>query len=513
MHGAVEVTGGRVRGERRDGVWRFLGVPYGASPAGGRRWRAPDPPEPWDGVRDATAPGPVSPQTPAPPGMSLPGDPVVQDEDCLHLSLWTPDLDGARRPVMVWIHGGGFTGGTAGSVLYDGTWLAARGDVVVVTVNYRLGALGFLAHPALAGPDGGWANWGLLDQVAALRWIDHVGAFGGDPGCVTVFGESAGGMSVCALLAMEASQGLVHRAAVQSGPAYTFDGARAADAAAELAAVLGLAEVRRDILETVPARDLVNAVATMQARTPRPGELPLPLLPTVDGVTMRARPLDAVAAGAAAGVPLLIGTNRDELAYFTLWDPSAASMGEEKLLLRLARSAPDVDPLRVADRYRRSRTARDESVVPRDLWVAAGSDLVFRWPSLRLAAAHHHHEPRTFAYLFTWETPVLDGALGSCHALEVPFVFGSVRNPVVAAFSGGGSEADALSEAMAEAWLAFARDGDPSTPDRSWPRWEPDDRLTMVWGRAPAVERGPRDEELAAWEEVFPLARAPAAHP
>lgn len=511
MIGVVEVAGGRVRGERRDGVWRFLGVPYAASPAGSRRWRPPAPAEPWDGVRDATAPGPMAPQVPSAPGMSLPGDPVAQDEDCLHLSVWTPALDDRRRPVMVWMHGGGFTGGTAGSVLYDGTWLAGHGDVVVVTVNSRLGALGFLAHRALAvGPDGVWANWGLLDQVAALRWIrDHAGAFGGDPGRVTVFGESAGGMSVCALLAMDAARGLVQRAAVQSGPAYAFDGDRAAGAAVELAAILGLGEVRRDLLEAVPARDLVDAVATLQARAPRPGELPLPLLPAIDGVTLRAHPLDALAAGAAAGVPLLIGTNRDELAFFALSDPSAVSMGEEELLGRLARSAPDADPSRVAECYRRARAGRGESVVPRDLWVAAGTDLVFRWPSLRLAAAHHHHEPRTFAYLFTWETPVLNGSLGSCHALEIPFVFGSIRNPAVAAFSGDGPVAASLSEAMAEAWLAFAREGDPSTSVRPWPRWEPGERLTMVWDAAPAVQRAPRGEELAAWEEGLPLAAVP----
>jgi para-nitrobenzyl esterase len=554
VDGVVDVAGGRVRGAESGGVWIFAGVPYAGSPEGRGRWRPPRPVEPWAGVRDATAPGPLAPQIPPTPGTGVPGDPTDQSEDCLHLSVWTPALDGGRRPVMVWIHGGGFTGGTAGSVLYDGSELARTHDVVVVAVNYRLGALGFLAHPSLSSPalsspalsspslsspslsspalghpsagtplgtgssrgargarvgaDGGWGNWGLMDQMAALRWVrDHIGAFGGDPGNVTVFGESAGGMCVSALLAMPAARGLFHRAIVQSGPPYTHDAPRAVHAAEALVRALGGPEVDREWLETVPAATLVAVVAQLQGQPSGPGELPVPLLPVVDGRSLPVAPREAVASGSAAGVPLLVGTNRDELAFFSLSDPEMTAMDDDQLRRRLAHSAPDVPPEAVVERYRRVRMRRGEPVSARELWVAAGTDLVFRWPSLRLAAAHRRHERRTFVYLFTWETPAFGGLVGACHALEIPFVFGTVRRPAVAAFAGSGPEAEVLSQQMQAAWSAFARHGDPSAGVAgSWPAWDPQRRSTMVLSRETRAVHAPRDEELAVWQRAFPLA-------
>ncbi len=503
--GVVAVEGGAVRGREDAGVWSFLGVPYAAAPVGPRRWRPPERPEPWSGVRPVTEAGPIAPQ--AAVGPQIPGDPAVQSEDALHLSVWTPGLDDRRRPVMVWVHGGGFTSGTAGSLLYRGDDLARRGDVVVVAVNYRLGALGFLAHPALA-PAGGevFANWGLLDQIAALRWVrDHIASFGGDPGNVTLFGESAGGMSVSALLAVPAARGLFRRAVVQSGPPYTHDVARAAAAATSLAGALGLEEVSRDALVEVPAADLVGAVAAIQDRRAAPGELPLPLLPTVDGRVLPAEPRRAVAGGAAAGVELMIGTNRDEVTFFSLGDEGAARMDEEALLRRVRAMAPATQPEELVATYRLARSGRSEPVTPRDVWVSAATDVVFRWPSLRLAAAHRRHGP-AHVYLFSWETPALGGVLGACHALEIPFVFGTFRHPAVAAFSGDGPPAEALSLAMQEAWLAFARTGDPSNHRTgAWPRWDPRHRATMVFGPTVGIEHGPRDEELAVHASYAPL--------
>ena len=507
MDGSVPVAGGWVRGTHEDGVWAFRGVPYARAPVGALRWRSPQPPAPWSGVRDATAPGCVAPQTPPVVGSSVPGDPVEQSEDCLHLSVWTPSLDTARRPVMVWIHGGGFTSGTAGSLLYSGDDLVRRGDVVVVTINYRLGALGFLAHPAFAsGGQPLWGNWGLLDQVAALRWVrDHIAAFGGDPSNVTVFGESAGAMSICALLAMPVARGLFHRAILQSGGPYTFSAARASRRAEDLVHVLGLGEVRREELEKVPADDLVAATAGLQRRLPAPGELPLPLLPVVDGRSLPAEPLEAVASGVAATVPLLVGTNRDEIAFFSLSDPHMAGMDEDQLHRRLRRSAPEVASGDVVAAYRSARARRAEGVTPRDIWISAATDLVFRWPTLRVAAAQRAHQGATYAYLFTWETPVLGGALGSCHALEIPFVFGTVRHPVVGGFSGGGPAADALSAQMQAAWVAFARGGDPSSGAGVWTPWDPLRRTTMVFASESRLEEAPRDEELGVWEAALPL--------
>jgi para-nitrobenzyl esterase len=508
VDGTVGVDGGWVRGRHADGVWVFRAIPYARAPEGPLRWRPPQRPQPWSGVRDVVEPGALAPQTPPSAGTSVPGDPDRQSEDCLHLTVWTPGSDAGRRPVMVWIHGGGFTTGFSGSVLYDGAQLASRGDVVVVTVNYRLGALGFMAHRALGGARGAdFGNWGLLDQIAGLRWVhDHIASFGGDPDTVTIFGESAGAMSVCALLVMPAARGLFHRAVVQSGPPYVHTVPRAARAAEELAAALGLPDVDRRALEVIPAPTLVDAAAEMQRRPPPPGELPLPFLPTVDGMSLPEAPLAALARGAAARVPLIVGTNRDEAGFFVLSDSQIAGMDEEAVLRHLHRSAPVADPKSVVDSYRAARSKREERVTPRDVWVAAASDLVFRWPSLRLAAAHGHHDPRTYVYLFDWETPIFDGALGACHALEIPFVFGTQRHPVIGSFVGAGEAADALSEEMQSAWLAFARYGDPSGDVLGrWPAWEPEERSTMVFGRRTRVVDSPRHEELCVWEALAPL--------
>jgi len=514
----VEVSGGRVRGQERSGILAFSGIPYARAPVGPLRWRRPEPPEPWSGVRAATEFGPIAPQSAPVEGLAIPGDPAQHSEDCLTLNIWTPEADASRRPVMVWIHGGGFTTGSGSFLLYRGGQLARNGDVVVVTINYRLGALGFLGHRALRDPASGEAgNWGLMDQVAALRWVrDNIAGFGGDPANVTVFGESAGAMSISSLLAVPSARGLFHRAIVESGPAYTHSVARAEEAAEALASLLGHPEVRRDLLEKVPADELVSASQALQNRPPPPGELHLPFLPMVDGAFLPEEPLQAVARGCAAEVPLLIGTTRDELSLFALGDPRINSLDDDGLLEWLARVAPQMDPAVLADSYRATRARRGESLKPVDLWVGIGSDLVFRWPSLRMAAAQRAHQRATFVYLFTWETPAFGGSLGACHALELPFVFGSLHRPVIAAIAGAGPQADELSANMQTAWLRFARDSDPSHEGiGTWPDWEPSRRATMVFGPGGGVREAPRDEELAVLAATWPIEGTPlvAEHP
>jgi para-nitrobenzyl esterase len=533
VDGTVAVDGGWVRGHQDDGVWAFLGVPYARAPLGPLRWRPPERPEPWSGVRDAREPGPMAPQPV--PATSLPGDPLQQSEDCLHLSVWTPAPDAARRPVLVWVHGGGFTSGTAGSVIYRGQRLSAEGDVVVVNVNYRLGALGFLAHPALGAGTGVSANWALLDQIAALRWVrDHIASFGGDPSKVTVFGESAGAMCISALLAAPRARGLFGGAIVQSGPPYTLSAQRGAEVATAFVAELGLSEVSRDALEAVPSQELVTALSALSRHQSRPGELPQPLIPVVDGVTLPMTPIEAIAAGAAARVATIVGTNRDELTFFSLSDPSARAMDRASLHERLHRSAPYVPSDRVVNHYRDTLSKRGEPTTPRGLWIAAGSDVVFRWPSLRLAAALRAHNPRTYVYLFTWESPAFGGVLGATHALEIPFVFGTYADPWIAPFALGAAEggsgevtggsgaaeggsgaagasrsrrhADVLSAAMRHSWVSFARSRDPSNSTvGTWPAWDREERATMVFGQPIRVEEAPRNDELAVWESVAPL--------
>ena len=490
----VETTAGTIEGTHDGEVVAFRGVPYAQPPVGALRLRAPRPVEPWAGVRPGREYGFWAPQNPPPSTLS--GDmPGPQAEDCLTLNVWTPGIEGAR-PVMVWIHGGGFVGGSGASGLYQGQALAARGDVVIVTINYRLGILGFLAHPGLADPEAGDAagNWGLLDQVAALNWVhDNIPAFGGDPNNVTIFGESAGGMSVADLLAVPGARELFHRAIAQSGPPNAVPMAKAEETAAKLLAELGVADLR-----DVPVPVLLEAQATLVAER-RGG--PLPLTPVVDGVVLPSRPQDAMADGSAADVPLLIGTNRDEFKMFLVADPKGREPDDDVVLKRLHRafSAANerLQPQLAMDGYRAIRARRGESVEPRELWSAIESDRMFRIGSIGAAEAHAVHQPRTYSYLFTWESPAMRGALGACHALELPFVFGTLEGPGIDRFAGSGSEAKALSNQMMDAWLTFARSGE--TP---WPAYESVRRATMVFGPQSSVQDAPMDDERRLWQEA-----------
>jgi para-nitrobenzyl esterase len=519
MDPVVTVAGGRVRGVWRENLWSFSGIPYAQAPAGDLRWRPPQPPLAWEGVRDATSFGPIAPQRLAEAGLASPADPradQVQSEDCLTLNIWTPEIPDNPtprngRPVMVWIHGGGFTSGSGSVFLYRGGHLARQGDVVVVTINYRLGALGWLGHRALSEPDGRVGNWGLHDQAAALQWVrSHIAAFGGDSGLVTVFGESAGGFSIAALMGAPSAAGLFRRAIVQSGGPHVHSMAQAEDAAGRLAATLGLSECTRASLREVPAADLVGATDEMAKAQPDPGSISVPFLPVVDGVFLPRHPLHAVEQGAARGVDLLIGTNRDELTLFALGRPELLALDDAGARRWVANAAPDVPPDELMEVYGEARRERGEGVDPHALMVAIGSDGVFRWPSLQIAAAQHANGAPTFVYLFEWESPAFGGLLGSCHALELPFVFGVVHVPVVQIFTGSGEEADALSAHMQRAWLAFARHGDPSqgTPGPTWSLWDPRRRATMVFGKRSEVIEGPRNPELSAWEHHRPLLTA-----
>jgi len=510
----VTIAAGRVRGMCRSGVWAFSGIPYAQPPLGDLRWRPPSPPSRWDGILNASDFGPIAPQPAASDGIASPSDPGeagTQSEDCLTLNVWSPALPdepttdpGSGRPVMVWIHGGGFTTGSGSVFLYRGGPLVRHGDVVVVTINYRLGALGFLGHGALADASGATGNWGLQDQVAALRWVrDNIAVFGGDPTNITVFGESAGAFCVSSLLGTPAAAGLFRRAIVQSGGVHVHTIEQAEQRGDRLATALGLQSLSRDALLKVPADELVSATEVVAKHPPDPGLIPLPFLPVVDGRFLPEHPLGAVARGLSAGVDLIIGTNRDELTLWGLSNPSLWSLDEAGVTRWLATAAPDIPPEELLHGYREARLGRSESVEPRDMWVSIGSDGIFRWPSLQLAAAHH---APTFVYLFEWESPAFGGMLGSCHALEIPFVFGMVHVPAVQVLSGSGAEAELLSQQMQQAWISFARTGSPSHDALgAWPEWDPMARSTMVFGSSSGAVERPRDQELAVWEGYRPL--------
>lgn len=501
-HGVVEVSGGRVQGVERNGVWSFSGIPYAAAPVGERRWRPPAPPEPWGGIRECDTFGPAAPQAQGFMDEALGGIPGEFSEDCLNLNIWSPGLDDVRRPVMVWVHGGSFMTGTGSSGLYRGGVLSREGDVVVVTINYRLGLLGFLAHPVLEESGQTWldgrdwagcGNWGLADQVAALAWVrDHIAGFGGDPDNVTLFGESAGGMSVSTLMATPAATGLFHKAIVESGPPYTCTIEVAADRAERLAERLGV-PCTRDALVALPPERLV-AAGNEYSNEDGGVDAGLLMTPVVDGGLVPVAPAEAAAAGTAAAVPLLIGTTRDESAFFALGSPKLMSLDMGGLRRWMRRITPDQESADgVIATVQTARSERGESIEPRDLWSAIATEYVFRVGTVRFASAHAAAaDPGvgTFAYLFTWSSPAFDGVLGSCHALEIPFVFGTLKNEAIQAFSGGGEDAFALSGAIRRAWTSFARTGVPECAvpgagSASWARWDPVVRPTTVLGPWP----------------------------
>jgi para-nitrobenzyl esterase len=478
----VTTTNGPIRGLVDRGVNVFRGVRYAAPAMGELRFKPPVRPEPWTEPADCTVFGATAPQ----PALPLAyGDRVEpRSEDCLFLNVWTPGCDDARRPVMLWLHGGGFTIGSGSTPSYDGTHFATRHDVVIVTINYRLGALGFLSLGDLAGYEAS-ANSGLLDQVAALEWVrDNITAFGGDAGNVTIFGESAGAFSVAALMAAPSATGLFHKAIAESGAAGTRRTvASALDVTERLCATIG-----RSIMDLpiVPVEELLEG---QQALTAQRREMAF--APTVDGNVLPSV-LDRIAAGSATNVPLIIGTNLDEARLFALMSPDGLNLTEDDLLDHMRPTFRD-RAQQALDTYRAARPNASTD----DLASAYFTDATFRVPAVRMAEQQAKHAA-TYMYLFAWPSPAMDGKLGSCHGLEIPFVFNSIDETSIFLPGPPTPAMEQLSLAMHDAWASFARTGDPnhqSLPE--WPRYEPSSRATMTFDEEQSVELDPYGAELA----------------
>jgi para-nitrobenzyl esterase len=482
-------TGGDVRGLTRDGVHVFRSIPYAAPPVGARRFRPPAPVEPWSDVRDATRFGPVAPQLPSPLETMLGApDPVVSEADSLTLSVYTPALDDARRPVLFWIHGGAFVNGTGASPIYDGIRFATHGDLVVVSINYRLGAFGFLHLDEIFGDEfAGSGNVGILDQVLALEWTrDNIAAFGGDPDRVTIFGESAGGMSVGTLLGAPCAQGLFAQAIVQSGSATYAMSSKAATAVARSV----LAEAGIDTVAELEAAS-TDAILAAQGKVLAAGaRTDLPFMPVVDGSVLPRVPVEEIRDGLGT-VPTMIGTTKDEMTLFTALDLGVGELDGDAVNRELDRTFGERGG-EVLDAY----TAQHPDFSHRDLLTALATDRVFRIPAIRLAEAAVDRRP-TYMYLFTWETPVFDGKLKSCHALELPFMWDAIDKPGLSMLTGEGPERQALADAMHAAWIAFARTGDPG-----WPAYDLDRRATRRFDTTVETLDDPEGGRRELWTGV-----------
>ncbi|MEU0564808.1 carboxylesterase/lipase family protein [Nonomuraea sp. NPDC005983] len=482
----VQVASGRLRGRMDQGVAAFLGIPYAAPPFGARRMRPPEPHVRWEGERSATDYGPTCPKgNDGPEIAALFPEVVIPGEECLNLNVWTPDPRGAGLPVLVWIHGGMFTKGSGSAAGYRGTSFA-RDGVVCVTINYRLGAEGFLYL------DDGTANLGLLDQIAALEWVQgNIAAFGGDPGKVTVAGQSAGAMSVITLMAMPRARGLFRQAVAQSGAAaQTLTAETAAGVASRLAESLGVAPTRKAFSEVPVERLALAASALVEENQTAPDPArwaSLPFAPVVDGDTLPDHPLDALRRGARSGVRLLAGWNRDDI-RIGLVPTGMIDIVDERILSAVvgALGAPDA----TVERYRAARPGASNG----DLLAAVTTDCFIRVPAIRVAEARlDAGAADTWMYRFDHESPSFAGRLGAAHAVELPYVFDLLDEESTHALIGD-EPPQIVADTAHGAWVRFVADGDPG-----WPRYTLADRSTALIDEGITVVDAPDGAEREGW--------------
>lgn len=491
----VKTTNGAVQGLVQGGVQVFKGIRYGAEPVGALRFMPPQKPAPWKEIADATDFGApaiqmftgvfASPVTDFQRQLSsllpIPQETKTGNEDCLSLNVWTQGLgDGKKRPVIVWLHGGGFVAGSGAWPVYDGTNLARKGDAVVVTVNHRLNVFGHLYLGGLAGDAYAKSgNVGMLDVVAALGWVgDNIEAFGGDPGNVTIMGESGGGAKVCVLLAMPDAKGLFHKAIIQSGAAL---GARPKDAATRLAkGILGELQVNAAnvrALQAIPAHAIVSAAFASTAKTEGPGMYGfINLSPVVDGVVLPTDPFIPAATAISANVPIVIGWNKDEMTLFNAGEPWFGKLTETELMERAKQIAGAKSEGLIAA-YRKLHP----DYTPTYIYNLLLSDTAHSSDSITLAERKAAQKAApVYVYNLVWETPVANKQFKTPHFLDVPFMFNNVEKARV--LVGPGPQPEALAKQMSDAWLAFARTGNPDA--KSIPHWPPytaEQRSTMAF--------------------------------
>ncbi len=488
----VETRSGRLRGATNAGVQVFKGIRYAASASGDNRFRPPQPVLSWAGVRDALQPGASAPQFAVPHHT----DPFYRwyseiepiSEDCLFLNVFSPSLDDERRPVLFWIHGGGWRefAGTARG--FDGTALAREGDVVVVTINHRLNGFGFLRIEDTDERFADAANTGMLDIVAALEWVrDNIASFGGDPWNVTLFGESGGASKIAAILALRPAHGLFHKAIMQSsaGGMRLAEPEEAARATASLARELGLARADGAALQNLPMETLVEAMR-------RTGAV---FRGSIDNRNFNTHPFAGQASSLSAGIPLLAGCTNTETTYYLRGDDGNFALGFADVTRRLARFLRR-DPASADDIIARYRAAYPDFDASRIL-VAITSDFVFKRNTYAMAGMHAALGTPTYAFLFERQSPVEGGRMGSCHTSEVPFIFGTTE--AASSAIGEGQDIAPMTRRMMATWCAFARTGNPANPTLpAWPPYTDMHRHTMVLNLDSRTENDPGGDARAA---------------
>ncbi len=511
--GVVETTAGKVHGYQRNGIYTFKGIPYGGTTGGENRFMPPVKPAPWTGVRSSMNYGPVSPQGPRTGWASdetafmFQWDDGQPGEDCLRINVWTPGVnDNRKRPVMVWLHGGGFAAGSGQELKsYDGENLCHRGNVVVVSLNHRLNVLGYLNLAGIGGEKYAQsANAGMLDIVAALEWVrDNIANFGGDPGKVMIFGQSGGGGKVGTLMAIPAAKGLFHRAAIQSGSMLRAGTPEDSEQLAmAVLSELDLSKSQLDQIHSVPV-DRLEAAATAALRkiSPPTGGPPdmrrlarrLGWAPVVDGKVLPAHPFDPTGPAISAGVPMLVGTVLNEFVT-ALGRPEAEAMTAEDLKKQVG-AMYEAKGDQVIEVYRRAHP----NASPFDLYSRIAATPVRANAVKQAERKAALGAAPVWLYWFTWQTPILDGRPRAFHCAELPFVFdNTVRCETM---TGGGPEARSLGAKVSEAWIQFARNGDPNHSGLpKWPGFTAEKVPTMIFDNKCELKENPDREERAATE-------------
>ena len=490
----VTTKNGKIKGNQEDKFQSFLGIPYAKPPVAGLRFKGPQSLDNWDEIKDTTKFGPIAPQ-------GYEENPPLnheENEDCLYLNIWTPSADEKERPVMFWVHGGAFLIGGSIRDRFNGARLASYGDVVVVNFNYRLGALGFLDLPNVT------PNIGILDQIAALKWVqENIKSFGGDPNNVTIFGESAGGESVVILLSIPESRDLINKAIVQSGVAnpISFQGTNSRNGAEELLLKLRIENGDVEKLREVPIKKLIRSQKKISGTVIDDKENPF--RPFIDGKIIPDQPIELIRQGKAAKVPVILGWNEDEIGIVFSFINQAtedAKKGVVKILKSmLNRHGVNEEKLTQLGMVYESM-GLDSQTNMYKYWSALLSDSMFTIPTIHQIEAHLNNQSNIYNYIFSYESLVSGTAF---HTLEIPFIFGAINSEAYKEAIKIDEDSEKLSKIMMDTWLSFARTGNPNHAGiPEWPTYDINKRSTMILGISPKVEEDPMSRVRKAWDEI-----------